>query len=198
VEINHTFYRMPSERTLEGWASQVPAGFQFALKANQKITHMQKLRDSADTVRRFLEAAAVMSGENRLGPILFQLPPSFRADLTLLEEFLALRPTAFRFAVEFRHPTWHTEETYGLLRKHGAALCLAETDKEKAPEALTADFTYLRLRRESYTPRELAAWQERCDGWLRRGIDVYAYFKHEEAGKAPRYAERLLSASSRG
>lgn len=193
VEINHTFYRMPTERVLEGWAGSVSAGFHFALKANQRITHVQRLRGSADTVQRFLEVASVLAREDRLGPVLFQLPPSFRADLAVLEEFLQLRPRAFRFALEARHASWHTEETYSLLQRYGAALCLAETDKESPAEILTADFTYVRLRRDSYTPRQLAAWKQRFSNWIQKGIDVYAYFKHEEAGQAPTYARRLLS-----
>jgi len=194
VEINHTFYRMPAERVLENWAESVPAGFHFVLKANQKITHIQKLRDSADTLGRFLEAASVLARRELLGPILFQLPPTFRADTGLLEEFLQLRPRAFRFALEVRHPSWHTDETYSLLRRHGAALCLAETEEDTPPEVLTADFVYARLRRPSYTARELAAWKQRCQSWQQQGLDVYVFFKHEEAGQAPAYARRLLSA----
>jgi len=194
VEINHTFYRMPAERVLLEWASAVPEGFQFALKANQQITHVQKLRNAESTLKRFLEVASVLGQEGRLGPVLIQLPPTFRADLKTLVEFLKLRPVAFRFAVEFRHPSWHTPETYTVLREHQTALCLAETDKQEAPGELTADFTYLRLRRETYTESQLAAWKRRLDAMIRRGIDVYAYLKHEEAGKAPAYARRLLAA----
>jgi uncharacterized protein YecE (DUF72 family) len=193
VEINHTFYRMPTEKVLEGWAESVPAGFHFVLKANQKITHIQKLRDCEETVRRFLEAASVLARRELLGPILFQLPPTFRADAALLEDFLRLRPRAFRFALEVRHPSWHSDETYALLRRHGAALCLAETEKGAPPEVTTADFVYVRLRRPSYTPKELAAWKARCQSWQEQGLDVYLFFKHEEAGQAPAYARRLLA-----
>lgn len=193
VEINYTFYRMPVERTLEQWAQTVAARFQFALKANQKITHIHRLRNSAGTLERFLEVASVLAREGRLGPVLLQLPPSFRADLKALEDFLALRPPAFRFALEVRHPSWHTEDAYSLLRRANTALCLAETDKQSPPPTLTADFTYVRLRRESYTPKELAAWKRRFDAWVGQGIDVYAYLKHEDAGKAPAYARRLLA-----
>lgn len=192
VEINHTFYRMPTEKVLESWMAAVPADFQFALKLNQKITHIQKLQNCEDTLKRFLEVASVLAGEKRLGPVLVQLPPSFRADLEQLEAFLRLRPPAFRFALEVRHPSWHTEETYSLLRRHGTALCLAETDKTAAPLVLTADFTYVRLRRESYTGKQLVAWKKRFQQWRAAGIDVYAYVKHEEAGKAPVYAHKLF------
>jgi len=198
VEINHTFYRMPTERVLEQWASSVPSGFQFALKVNQQITHIQKLRNSESTLKRFLEVASILTDGERLGPILVQLPPTFRADRNVLEEFLKLRPRAFRFALEVRHPSWHIEETYALLRQYETALCLAETDKESPPEVLTADFTYVRLRREAYTPKQLSAWRERFDGWLRQGIEVYVYCKHEDAGKAPAYARRLLGQKAEG
>lgn len=190
VEINYTFYRMPAERVLEGWARSVPTDFQFALKANQRITHLQRLRDSADAVERFLSAASVLANEDRLGPVLFQLPPTFRADLNVLEEFLKLRPRAFRFALEVRHPSWHNQETYALLRQYGTALCLAETEKENPPATLTADFTYVRLRRESYTPKQLSVWKERFEGWVRQGVDVYAYFK-PAASRVGRQSARI-------
>jgi uncharacterized protein YecE (DUF72 family) len=192
VEINHTFYRMPVERAVQQWAASVPPGFQFALKANQRITHILRLRNCEDLLKRFLEVAAVLADGDHLGPILVQLPPAFQAELDVLENFLNLRPRSFRFALEVRHPSWHREEVYALLRRHGTALCLAETDKYTPPEVLTADFAYVRLRREEYTPKELSAWRQRFDAWLAQGIEVYAYCKHEDAGKAPAYARRLL------
>jgi len=192
VEINHTFYRMPVERAVQQWAASVPPGFQFALKANQKITHIMRLRNCEDVLKRFLEVASLLGDGDHLGPILIQLPPTFQAELDVLENFLKLRPRSFRFALEVRHPSWHREEIYALLRRHETALCLAETDKYAPPEVLTADFAYVRLRREEYTPKELSAWRQRFDAWLGRGMDVYAYCKHEDAGKAPAYARRLL------
>jgi uncharacterized protein YecE (DUF72 family) len=192
VEINHTFYRMPSERILGEWAGSVPAGFQFALKLNQKLTHVQRLRDCEGLLERFLAAARVLGPAEQLGPILVQLPPHFRADLQTLDEFLRLAPPLFRFALEVRHRSWHTDETHALLRQHRVALCLAETDDEPAPEAVTADFVYLRLRRETYAEPDLAAWRERCRAWVAAGLEVYAYFKHEDAGRGPAYAQALL------
>jgi len=192
VEINHTFYRMPVEATLLNWAKSVPEGFQFALKANQQITHIQRLRDSESTLKRFLEVASVLADGDHLGPILVQLPPTFKLDRPLLEQFLALRPAAFRFAFEVRHASWYVEETYEILRRHETALCLAETDKQTPPDVITAGFTYVRLRLENYTPKQLAAWRKRFDAWLARGIDVYVYCKHEDEGKAPEYAREVL------
>src|SRR3989475_12464151 len=145
VEINHSFYRMPTERLLVQWAECVPGGFQFALKANQQITHIQRLRNCESTLKRFLEVASVLSEGGHLGPILVQLPPNFKCDRPLLEDFLKLRPNAFRFAFEVRHASWHAEETYALLRRHSTALCLAETDEQTPPDVLTAEFTYVRL-----------------------------------------------------
>lgn len=192
VEINHSFYRMPTENVLLQWAKTVPEGFRFALKANQQITHIQRLRGCESTLKRFLEVASVLNDGDHLGPILVQLPPNFKFDRPLLEDFLALRPPAFAFAFEVRHPSWYTEETYAVLHQHDTALCLSETDKQTPPDVLTAGFTYARLRLENYTPKQLTAWRKRFDAWLGQGVDVYAYCKHEDEGKAPAYARQLL------
>jgi len=196
VEINYSFYQMPKEATLQGWAASVPEGFQFALKANQKITHVARLRNCESTLKRFLEVASVLDEGDRLGPILVQLPPNFKFDATLLAEFLAQRPRAFRFAFEVRHASWYTEETYELLRRFETALCLAETDEFQPPEVLTAPFVYVRLRREEYSAKQLDEWRGRFAAWLGQGVDVYCYVKHEDAGKGPKYARQLLEKSS--
>jgi uncharacterized protein YecE (DUF72 family) len=192
VEINYTFYRMPTESTLLNMVKNVPEGFRFALKANQKITHIQRLRGCENTLKRFLEVASVLNDGDHLGPVLVQLPPNFKFDRPLLEDFLALRPPAFRFAFEVRHPSWYTDETYAVLRKYETALCLSETEKQTPPDILTASWTYARLRLEDYTPKQITAWKKRFDAWLAQGIDGYVYFKHEDAGKAPAYAHQLV------
>ncbi|MGH9407478.1 MAG: DUF72 domain-containing protein [Terriglobia bacterium] len=192
VEINNTFYRMPTENTLLNWAKSVPEGFRFALKANQQITHMQRLRGCESTLKHFLELASALNEGDHLGPILVQLPPTFKFDRPLLEDFLALRPRVFLFAFEVRHPSWYTGGTYAVLRQHETALCLAESDKQAPPDVVTASFVYVRLRLEDYTPEQLAAWWKRFDHWLDQGMDVYAYCKHEDAGKGPAYARQLL------
>jgi uncharacterized protein YecE (DUF72 family) len=187
VEINHTFYRMPVERTLRDWAAAVPAGFQFAVKLHQRLTHQKRLRDCDEPLSRFLEVVRVLAGAGQLGPLLIQLPPYFRADPATLD--------AFRCALEVRHASWLVQDTYAVLRAHGVALCLAETDETPAPptlEILTAGFVYLRLRRDDYAPADLAAWRARCQAWVAGGLDVYAYFKHEDAGRGPVYARALL------
>jgi len=192
VEINHSFYRMPVESMLLNWAKSVPEGFRFALKANQQITHIKRLRNCEETLKRFLEVASVLQDGDHLGPVLVQLPPTFKFDKPLLEEFLAMRPPAFRFAFEVRHPSWYTEETYAVLRDRGTALCLAETEKDTPPDVLTADFAYVRLRREDYTVEQLKVWRTRFDNWLGQGVDVHVYCKHEDSGRAPAYARVLL------
>lgn len=193
VEINYSFYRMPVESALQKWAADVPEGFQFALKANQKITHIKRLRGCESTLKRFLEVASVLIEGDHLGPILVQLPPNFKFDAPLLEGFLSLRPTAFSFAFEVRHASWYTEETYEILRRHQTALCLSETEKLEPPTLVTAPFAYVRLRLEDYTKKQLAAWRTRFDEWTSQGIDVYAYCKHEEAGKGAKYAKQILN-----
>jgi uncharacterized protein YecE (DUF72 family) len=120
------------------------------------------------------------------------VPPNFKFDKPLLEDFLALKPAAFAFAFEVRHPSWYTDETYAVLRKYNTALCLAESEKQTPPDVLTADFTYVRLRLEDYTAEQLAEWRKRFDAWTSQGVDVYVYCKHEDEGKAPEYARQLL------
>lgn len=194
VEINSTYYRFPTEGMLQKWAQMVPAGFQFAMKANQRITHMKMLRDAEATMKSFMQIVSVLNQGSHLGPILVQLPPWFRADNTVLEEFLKVRPPAFRFALEVRHASWYTEETYEILRRYQTALCLAETDHFTPPDVVTSDFVYLRLRRDDkeYSRAELDAWRARFDVWVEQGLDVYAYFKHEESAKGADYAYQVL------
>lgn len=187
VEINYTFRRYPSEKTLGRWAGQTPDGFRFALKANQRITHSLRLRDADEAVGRFLEVAKTL-GE-RLGPILYQCPPTLAYDRELIEGFLGYLPPTFPAAFEFRHPSW--EEAKGLIAEQGAAWCDAETD-ERAVDAISpGPFAYLRLRRDAYGPGDLEAWADRIGGALAEGRDVYAFIKHETDAAAPGYAERL-------
>jgi uncharacterized protein YecE (DUF72 family) len=192
VEINHSFYRMPTESILVNWVKSVPEGFRFALKANQQITHIQRLRNCESTLNRFLEVASVLNDGDHLGSVLVQLQGNFKFDQPLLEEFLALRPPAFQFSFEVRHASWYNEETYAVLRKHNTALCLTDTDTQDAPEVLTADFAYVRLRRENYTKKQLGDWRKKFDEWLAKGMDVYVYCKHEDEGKGPAFARTIL------
>jgi len=189
VEINYTFQRMPTASILEAWAGAVPAGFQFALKAPQQITHRKRLKDTGDLVANFLEIAGTL--KERLGPLLFQLPPTFKKDATRLRAFLALLPREGRVAFEFRHPSWFDDEVFGLLREHHAALCIAdEEDDLRVPVVATAAWGCLRLRRPDYDAAALKAWakQVRKQDWR----DVFVYFKHEDEGKGPQLAQRFL------
>jgi uncharacterized protein YecE (DUF72 family) len=189
VEINYTFRRMPTPSVLEAWAGEVPAGFQFVLKAPQQITHIQRLKDAGDSVSHLVEVASVL--KERLGPLLFQLPPNFKMDVPRLQAFLALLPSHHRASFEFRHQSWFADEAFGLLRDHRAALCIAEAENDlEIPFVSTADWGYLRLRRPDYTDAELEAWAKQAQehGWR----DAYVFFKHEGEGKGPQMAKRFL------
>jgi uncharacterized protein YecE (DUF72 family) len=190
VEINNTFYRMPKASVLESWAQQVPDGFRFVLKAPQKITHFKRLKDVEEETDYFLSAAAAL--KERKGPLLFQLPPNMKKDLPRLEAFLDLIDDQTRVAFEFRHETWFDDEVFACLRANSCALCLADTDDAPSPNLVpTADWGYLRLRREAYTDAELSKWIERLgsQAWH----EAYVFFKHEDAGAGPKFAAKFLS-----
>lgn len=190
VEVNATFYRMPERSMFAGWAAKVPASFTFALKAPRRITHLSKLAGVEQPLAEFVATAGVLG--QRLGPILFQLPPTLKLEEARLSEFLKLCPRDRELAFEFRHPSWFTEAVYARLREHGAALCAAEVDPEEgegAPFVRTAPFTYVRLRRSRYDAAGLSAALRRV---TRLGVErAYIYFKHEVEG--PGYAESLLA-----
>jgi len=189
VEINNTFYRPPVASVLEAWAAQVPADFRFVLKAPQQITHIRRLAGAGELVSSFLEAAGVL--KERLGPLLFQLPPNFKKDVPRLREFLALLKPGCRAALEFRHPSWLDDEVFGLLRDHRAGLCVADAgDDLEIPFVATADWGYLRLRRPEYDDAALRAWAARMQAQPWR--ECFVFFKHEDAGKGPQLASRLL------
>ena len=189
VEINNTFYRMPKAELLAGWAEEVPDGFRFVLKASQRITHFKRLKDVSEEVGYFLRVAATLG--DRLGPILFQLPPNLKKDLPRLSEFLDLLPAATRAALEFRHASWFEDDVFEALRSRGAALCVAEDEELAAPLVATAGWGYLRLRRPDYGEAEVQAWADRVrtQAWE----EAYVFFKHEDAGTGPRLASRMLS-----
>ena len=189
VEINNTFYRLPKAAVLEGWCARVPDSFRFVLKASRRITHFGRLRDVDETLA-YQWAAAQTLGE-RAGPTLFQLPPSFQKDLGRLEHCLARIPSGQRAAFEFRHPSWEEEDVRAVLRAAGAAQCCADTDGAAAPDlVVTADFGYLRLRREHYDAADLDRWAQilRAQPWR----EVFVFFKHEDEASAPRWAQALL------
>ncbi|HSC86747.1 MAG TPA: DUF72 domain-containing protein [Polyangiaceae bacterium] len=191
VELNNSFYRLPTEAAFAGWAAQVPAGFRFAVKAPQRITHHKRFVEVTEPMVEFHSRAAHLG--DALGPLLFQLPPNFRADWARLDHFLESThqlPGA-RCAVEFRHASWFVEDTYARLREHGVALVggdLDEADRDP-PLVRTADFAYLRLRRPAYEDADLVAWARKMSDL---GVaELHVYFKHEDQG--PSYSEKLLA-----
>jgi uncharacterized protein YecE (DUF72 family) len=193
VEINYTFRRLPSASTLQAWREATPEGFVFALKAHQRITHIQRLQPS-EFHEVFFKAIDPLRVVKRLGPVLFQLPPNFKRDDDLLARFLGGLPEGVRCAFEFRNPSWLVGEVYRLLARHGAALCLAESDEFVAPEVITGGFVYCRLRKSEYSAADCAAIRTKVRGLVSEGKDVYVFFKHEETPAGALYAEELLRA----
>ena len=189
VEINVSFYRMPTGKMLQDWKEQTPPRFLFAIKAHRRITHVKRLRDVDDEMRWLHERLGEL-GE-RLGPVLFQLPPSLRCDLALLEGFLAtLRPFPY-VAMEFRHVTWHQDAVYDLLRRHRVALCIAEDEKSCEPLVHTAPFGYYRLHRLQYAQAHLEAWAEHLRS-IPQIRPAFCYFTHETGPEAVAYARALM------
>jgi uncharacterized protein YecE (DUF72 family) len=196
VEINSSFYRLPTRRSLAGWRDATPPFFCFAVKASRFITHMKKLKDTKRPLSAFLRQVSILEG--KLGPILFQLPPRWNLNLERLQGFLGLLPAEHRFAFEFRDPRWFTEEVYDSLGKAGAAFCIYQFAGLLSPSVVTADFVYLRLHgpspmayRGRYSTRVLAGWAARIMAWARKGKEVYCYFDNDEAGYAAQNAEEL-------
>jgi len=187
VEINNTFYRMPAPDVLRGWAAQTPEGFRFALKSPRRITHEKKLADVADVLTRLREAAGTLG--DRLGPVLFQLPPFMKKDLPRLQEFVAQLPPGLRAALEFRHESWFSSDVYDVLRSRDAALCLAESEEIATPIEETSSWGYLRLRHQDYDDAALSTWAERVRA--RSWQSAYVFFKHEDEGKGPALAAKL-------
>jgi uncharacterized protein YecE (DUF72 family) len=189
VELNHTFYRPITVRQLHAWAKETPDSFAFSLKAPRRITYDMRLRDTADLVSDFFET--VRSLKQKLGAVLFQIPPFLKRDVPRLEDFLHQMPSGCRAAFEFRNQSWLNDEVYECLRRFGVALCAVEGPERNVPPEPTADFGYFRLRRPAYSEDDLADLARRIQdagaGWT----DVYAYFKHEADGAGPSYAARL-------
>jgi uncharacterized protein YecE (DUF72 family) len=192
VEINYTFYRMPTEKLLAGWAQATPDSFRFTLKAPRRITHDAKLRGVEELVGAFCRASRTLG--DRLATLLFQLPPTFKKDVAVLDAFLTELPDGTRAAFEFRHDSWHDDAVYEALRRRNVALCVADSDKMSTPVVATASYGYFRLRDEGYQPDDIRAWAARiaelAGGWT----DAFIYFKHEEEGKGPEFAKLLMEA----
>lgn len=192
VEVNMTFRRFATEKLQQGWIAATPPDFRFSIKAHQTITHVKRLRDAAEFTRSFLGSLQPMAEAGKLGTVLFQLPPFLKQDQALLRDFLALLPKGVRSTFEFRHVSWFSEEVYGALREHNAALCLAESEKLEVPSVETADFVYYRLRMPEYSPAQRKALRERVEKQVAAGKDVFVYYKHEDTPEGALYAEELL------
>jgi len=192
VEINYTFRRLPAATTLESWVGQTPAGFVFAVKANMRITHILRLKNAAEATEIFLKAIDPLRTSRRLGPVLFQLPPQMKCDVTLLRDYLSLLPKGLRYAFEFRHTSWLVDSVYQELQSRNISLCVAESEKLEVPEVITADFVYYRLRKPDYTPSDVETFAARGKELLATGKDLYLMFKHEESPEGALHAERVL------
>ena len=193
VEINYTFRRLPAPTTLENWVKATPTAFRFACKANQRITHIMRLKDVSSAVELFLRSIDPLRTARRLGPILFQLPPNLKCEMALLNDFLALLPADLRFTIEFRHTSWLNDAVYDSLKTRNISLCLAESERLEVPEVITADFVYYRLRKSEYSEEERKLIAERARELISQGKDLYLFFKHEETPEGALYAEELAA-----
>lgn len=196
VEANYTFRRIAAPSTFEKWIAATPDGFVFLPKAHMKITHSLKLKEAEEFTRYFLQSLEPLDSAGKLGPILFQLPPTFQCDIEAIGSFLRVFPSTYRAAFEFRHPSWFQEATYAVLKSANAGLCLAENEKLETPEIITADFLYLRLRKPDYSEQELEELRERVHRYRTSGHTTYAIFKHEETPDGALHAEELLKAAA--
>jgi uncharacterized protein YecE (DUF72 family) len=191
VEVNYTFYRMPTEKLLDGWAQGTPDGFTFTLKAPRRITHDSKLQRCEELTQAFVRIAGTLGP--KLGVLLFQLPPTFKRNDAILAAFLQLLPAGTRAAFEFRHESWHDATVFAALRARNLALCIADSEKMSTPVVATADYSYFRLRDEGYQAADVGRWGTVISG-MHETRDAYVYFKHEEQGKGPEFATQLIDA----
>jgi uncharacterized protein YecE (DUF72 family) len=194
VEINNSFYRLPTKETFLNWRKLTPKNFLFSVKASRYITHMKKLKDAKASLNEFMDHALLL--KEKLGPVLFQLPPGWKINTERLNEFLQNLPASGRYVFEFRNHTWYHHDVFSLLKKYNCAFCIYELDGHLAPLELTADFVYVRLHgpagkyQGNYSEYLLKQWSRRCKNWL-RGKDVFIYFDNDEKGYAAFNAKRL-------
>jgi uncharacterized protein YecE (DUF72 family) len=192
VEVNFTFRQLLKDTTAQKWIAESPAGFRFGVKAHQVITHIKRLKNTADFMPRFFGTIEPLARAEKLGPVLFQLPPNMKIDLKVLEEFLVALPRTLPSAFEFRHESWFTEEVFDLLKSQNRALCVAETEERETPDVVTSDFVYYRFRKPTYSPEERVAMLGRIREHVAAGRNVFAYFKHEETPQGALYAVEML------
>jgi uncharacterized protein YecE (DUF72 family) len=190
TEVNYTFRQIPAEKTILNWSSTTPENFRFSFKAPQRVTHFAKLRGCQEVLTVF--AKALQPAGEKQGPVLFQLPPTFRKDLEVLRAFLTDLPKAIRAAFEFRHASWFDDAVFETLRHANAALCIAENEELATPSVVTADFGYLRLRREDYTSTQIRKWATFAAKQKAHWSDAFVYFKHEEQAVGPKFALQFM------
>ncbi|HKP35770.1 MAG TPA: DUF72 domain-containing protein [Pyrinomonadaceae bacterium] len=192
VEINNTFYRLPQAGMIENWKNQVPPEFRFSIKATQRITHIKRLKNAVEETKYLLETAGLL--QEKLGVVLFQLPPNSKKDAERLRDFLALLPPATPAAFEFRHESWFDAEVFDLLREKNCALVASDTDEKPLTEIVsTATWGYLRLRRVNYEPDDLSEWMRRVQE--QKWKDAFVFFKHEDEGTGPKLAAQFIELS---
>jgi uncharacterized protein YecE (DUF72 family) len=195
VEINNSFYRLPTSAVLRAWCKQIPPNYCLAMKASRYITHNRKLKYPKESVKKFFAQAALLN--TRLGPILFQLPPSWKVNVERLEEFVRALPRRRRYAFEFRNPSWSIPRVFEVLRKHNAAYCIYELAGFQSPIEITADFTYVRLHgpgkayQGNYSVRQLRVWAKRIETWRTKLKHTFVYFDNDQAAFAPKNALEL-------
>ena len=190
VEINYTFYRMPNEKLVGGWASNTPDPYRLTLKAPRRITHDSRLKGTGELVQGFCRVAASLGP--KLGALLFQLPPNLKKDLAVFDAFLADLPPRVCAAFEFRNTSWFDDEVFERLKARNLALCVSDSEKLSAPVKITADYAYFRLRDEGYTPDDIARWADTIAQQTTACKVVFVYFKHEDEGKGPEFAQLLI------
>ena len=193
VEVNYTFRCRASAKTLQSWCDATPDGFQFVVKAHQRITHIKRLKDVEQDVRGFYESIQPLFYARKLGPVLFQLPPNLKVDVVRFRQFLEFLPRGSRAAIEFRNESWFSDDVYGLMRERDVALCIAESDELQVPEVHTSSFDYYRLRKSDYSETELKRVEKQLAA-AGKQRDLYAFIKHEERPESPLNARRLLQA----
>ena len=190
VEINYTFYRMPNEKLVAGWATQTPNPFKLTLKAPRRMTHDHRLKNCGPLVASFCSVAGTLG--DKLGALLFQLPPNLKKDVPLLDAFVAELPPGAPAAFEFRHASWFADDVFERLLARNLALCVADSEKLSTPVRVTAGHAYFRLRDEGYTPADIERWADTIANHTTDCRDVFVYFKHEEQGKGPEFARLLM------
>jgi len=196
VEINNSFYRLPAAEVFTGWRKATPDDFIFAVKASRYITHMKKLKPDKESLTLFFSHATKL--KEKLGPVLFQLPPSWKVNAPRLDEFLASLPEGYQYCFEFRNHTWYTDEVYDILKKYNSAFCIYELEHHTSPIIITADFVYLRLHgpgnkyQGSYSDDVLKQWAKKCNEWLKHKKQVYVYFDNDQEAYAVFNAKRLM------